>query len=67
MTGDEDKDKAEEYKAWTIEGIENIRKLFKQGLKDWDKLRDEQKADARQEEQKSDCACGGKSRGCGWR
>jgi len=43
LTGDEDKDKAEEYKAWTIEGIENIRKLFKQGLKEWEKLRDEQK------------------------
>jgi RNA polymerase primary sigma factor len=42
LTGDEDK--AEEYKVWSIEGIENIRKLFKQGLKDWDKLRDEQKA-----------------------
>ena len=44
LTGDEDKDKADEYKAWTIEGIENIRKVFKQGLKDWEKLRDEQKA-----------------------
>jgi RNA polymerase primary sigma factor len=44
LTGDEDKDKAEEYKAWTVEGIENIRKLFKQGLKDWEKLRVEQKA-----------------------
>jgi RNA polymerase primary sigma factor len=44
LTGDEDKDKAEEYKAWTIEGIQNIRKLFKQGLKDWEKLREEQKA-----------------------
>jgi RNA polymerase primary sigma factor len=43
LTGDEDKDKADEYKAWTIEGIENIRKLFKQGLKEWEKLRDEQK------------------------
>ncbi len=42
LTGDEEK--AEEYKAWSIEGIENIRKLFKQGLKDWDKLREEQKA-----------------------
>jgi RNA polymerase primary sigma factor len=42
LTGDEDK--AEEYKAWTIEGIENIRKLFKRGLKDWEKLREEQKA-----------------------
>jgi len=42
LTGDEDK--GEEYKAWTIEGIENIRKVFKHGLKEWDKLRDEQKA-----------------------
>lgn len=42
LTGDEDK--AEEYKAWTIEGIENIRKLSKQGLKEWEKLRVEQKA-----------------------
>ncbi|MBA2703938.1 MAG: RNA polymerase sigma factor RpoD [Blastocatellia bacterium] len=42
LTGDEDK--AEEYKAWTIEGIENIRRVFKQGLKDWDKLREEQQA-----------------------
>jgi RNA polymerase primary sigma factor len=44
LTGDEDVDKADEYRAWTIEGIENIRKLFRQGLKDWEKLRDEQKA-----------------------
>ena len=44
LTGDEDVDKADEYRAWTIEGIENIRKLFKTGLKDWEKLRDEQKA-----------------------
>jgi len=43
LTGDEDTDKADEYKAWTIEGLENIHKLFKQGLKDWEKLRDEQK------------------------
>ena len=43
LTGDEDKDKAEEYRAWTIEGIENIRKLYKLGLKEWDKLRSEQK------------------------
>jgi RNA polymerase primary sigma factor len=42
LTGDEDK--AEEYKAWTLEGIQNIRKLFKQGLKEWEKLRVEQKA-----------------------
>src|SRR5712691_8334754 len=41
LTGDEDK--AEEYRAWTIEGIQNISKLYKQGLKEWDKLRDEQR------------------------
>jgi RNA polymerase primary sigma factor len=41
LTGDEDK--AEEYRNWTIEGIQNIRKLSKQGLKEWEKLRAEQK------------------------
>jgi RNA polymerase primary sigma factor len=44
LTGDEDVDKAEEYKSWTVEGIQNIRKLFKQGLKEWEKLRAEHKA-----------------------
>ncbi|MDQ2974322.1 MAG: RNA polymerase sigma factor RpoD [Acidobacteriota bacterium] len=44
LTGDEDVDKAEEYKSWTVEGIQNIRKLFKQGLKEWEKLRGEHKA-----------------------
>jgi RNA polymerase primary sigma factor len=44
LTGDEDSDKAEEYKAWTVEGIQNVRKLFKQGLREWEKLRVEQKA-----------------------
>ena len=44
LTGDEDSDKAEEYKAWTVEGIQNIRKVFRQGLKEWEKLRVEQKA-----------------------
>ncbi len=44
LTGDEDMDKAEEYRTWTVEGIQNIRKIFKQGLKEWDKLREEQKA-----------------------
>ncbi|MEP6636919.1 MAG: RNA polymerase sigma factor RpoD [Acidobacteriota bacterium] len=39
----EDADKAEEYRNWTIEGIQNIRKLYKHGLKEWDKLRAEQK------------------------
>ncbi|HEX8847682.1 MAG TPA: sigma-70 family RNA polymerase sigma factor, partial [Pyrinomonadaceae bacterium] len=41
LTGDEDK--ADEYLNWTVEGIENIRKLYKAGLKDWEKLRVEQK------------------------
>ncbi|MCU1268295.1 MAG: polymerase, sigma 70 subunit, RpoD family [Acidobacteria bacterium] len=41
LTGDEDK--AEEYKAWTIEGIQNISKLYQQGLKEWEKLRVEQR------------------------
>jgi len=44
LTGDEDVDKAEEYRTWTVEGVQNIRKVFKQGLKEWEKLRDEQKA-----------------------
>ncbi len=42
LTGDEDK--AEEYKAWTIEGIQNIRKLFKLTLKEWEKLQVEEQA-----------------------
>jgi RNA polymerase primary sigma factor len=41
LAGEEDK--AEEYREWTIEGIENIRKLFKNVLKEWVKLRAEQK------------------------
>jgi RNA polymerase primary sigma factor len=41
LTGDEDK--ADEYLKWTIEGIQNIRKLYKLGLKEWEKLRAEQK------------------------
>ncbi|GAC1446782.1 MAG: RNA polymerase sigma factor RpoD [Pyrinomonadaceae bacterium] len=36
-------DKADEYLQWTVEGIENIRRLFKAGLKEWEKLRTEQK------------------------
>jgi len=42
LTGDEDK--AEEYRAWTIEGITNISKLYKVALKEWEKLREEQQA-----------------------
>ncbi len=41
LTGDEDK--AEEYRTWTIEGIQNIDKLCKLGLKELEKLREEQK------------------------
>jgi RNA polymerase primary sigma factor len=39
----EEEDKAEEYLRWTLEGIENIRKLYRAGLKDWEKLHAEQK------------------------
>jgi RNA polymerase primary sigma factor len=41
LTGVEDK--AEEYNQWTTEGINNIRKHFKAGLKEWERLRAEQK------------------------
>jgi RNA polymerase primary sigma factor len=41
LAGEEDK--ADEYREWTVEGIENIRKLFKNALKEWAKLRAEQK------------------------
>ena len=39
LAGEEDK--ADEYREWTIEGIENINKLFKNALKEWAKLRTE--------------------------
>jgi RNA polymerase primary sigma factor len=41
LAGEEDK--AHEYLQWTLEGIGNIRKVFKAGLKEWEKLRAEQK------------------------
>jgi RNA polymerase primary sigma factor len=41
LTGQEDK--ADEYLRWTLEGVENIRKVFKTGLKEWERLRAEQK------------------------
>ncbi|HJU91693.1 MAG TPA: RNA polymerase sigma factor RpoD, partial [Pyrinomonadaceae bacterium] len=41
LTGDEDK--AEEYRSWTIEGIQNISKLCRVALKELEKLRAEQK------------------------
>jgi len=41
LTGDEDK--ADEYRSWTIEGIQNISKLYNVGLNEWEKLHEEQK------------------------
>ncbi|MEJ7617829.1 MAG: RNA polymerase sigma factor RpoD, partial [Pyrinomonadaceae bacterium] len=40
---EEQEDRSEEYLRFTLEGIENIRKLFKVGLKDWERMRAEQK------------------------
>ena len=34
METEEHEDKTEEYFQWTIEGIGNIRKLYKRGLKE---------------------------------
>src|ERR1043165_10035385 len=42
LAGEEDK--ADEYREWTIEGIENINKIFKNALKEGEKLKKEQKA-----------------------
>jgi RNA polymerase primary sigma factor len=39
----EAEDKADEYLQWTLEGIENIRRHFREGLKEWQKLAAEQK------------------------
>jgi RNA polymerase primary sigma factor len=41
LTGDEDK--ADEYRSWTIEGIQNISKQCKLGLRELEKLREEVK------------------------
>jgi RNA polymerase primary sigma factor len=41
LTGQEDK--ADEYLQWTVEGINNIKRIFKTGLKEWERLRAEQK------------------------
>lgn len=38
----EEEDKTDEYLRWTLEGIQNVQKLFQSGLKEWDKLRAEQ-------------------------
>jgi RNA polymerase primary sigma factor len=42
LAGEEDK--ADEYRQWTVEGIENIAKIFKNALKESAKLRTETKA-----------------------
>jgi RNA polymerase primary sigma factor len=42
LAGEEDK--ADEYREWTIEGIENIGKIYKNALKENDKLKKEAKA-----------------------
>jgi RNA polymerase primary sigma factor len=39
----EAEDKADEYLQWTLEGIETIGKHFREALKEWGKLRAEQK------------------------
>jgi RNA polymerase primary sigma factor len=41
LTGQEDK--ADEYLAWTIEGVQNIQKHYRGAVKEWEKLRAEQK------------------------
>ena len=40
---EEHEDRSEEYLKWTIEGLQNIRTLFKRGLKELQKLSAEQK------------------------
>src|SRR6201991_4172027 len=42
LTGDEDK--AEEYRTWTIEGIQHVEVLAQQGLQELEKLNEELKA-----------------------
>src|SRR6201986_1418239 len=39
----EAEDKADEYLQWTVEGIDNIRRHFKEGLKEWEKFAAEYK------------------------
>ncbi|HEX8651080.1 MAG TPA: RNA polymerase sigma factor RpoD [Pyrinomonadaceae bacterium] len=38
----EEEDKTDEYLRWTLEGIQSVKKLSQQGLKEWEKLRVEQ-------------------------
>jgi RNA polymerase primary sigma factor len=43
METDEHEDRSEEYLQWTIEGIQNMRKLYKRALKELAAMRAEQK------------------------
>ena len=43
METEEHEDRSEEYLQWTIEGLNNIRNLYKRGLKEFDKFADEVK------------------------
>src|SRR6266480_1630896 len=43
MEAEEQDDKAPEYLQWTIEGIQNVRRLYRKALKELGQLRDEQK------------------------
>ena len=43
METEEHEDRSEEYLQWTIEGLNNIKLLYKRGLKEFDKFADEQK------------------------
>jgi hypothetical protein len=54
LTGQEDK--ADEYLRWTLEGIENIRRIFKAGLKEWEKLARRAEAHEAARSRRSSCA-----------
>jgi RNA polymerase primary sigma factor len=41
METEEHEDRSEEYLQWTIEGLLNIKQLYKRGLKEYDKFADE--------------------------
>jgi RNA polymerase primary sigma factor len=43
METEEHEDRSEEYLQWTIEGLQNIRNLYKRGLKEFEKFAAEQK------------------------
>jgi RNA polymerase primary sigma factor len=43
METEEHEDRSEEYLQWTIEGLNNIRNLYKRGLKEFEKFAEEQK------------------------